>query len=266
MVRKVVGADGKTSYSGNNVTGEVSFQGVDGNALRGRPGGGFMSYGGMSKEQIDRTLNNPDGSRWSEGDNAIMAANMRDGVDKYRGTSRDARNDPMNQPMTKDQRAARVRLAETAMQDKRYGEQNAIQREQLEISRTEHVSKMAKEKQATDAINALMSAKTPDEIAAAKRNMVALGLMKETAAVRQMVVPGGQGFDANGTPYTIASSVYDPDTKQFIKQDQGQGGKPAQAAPDFATYKAHVLAKNAGMKLTDEQLQAQYNKQFNGAK
>lgn len=46
---------------------------------------------GMSKEAIDRTLNNPDGSRWSAGDNATLAANLRDGIDPYRGTSREAK-------------------------------------------------------------------------------------------------------------------------------------------------------------------------------
>ena len=34
------------------------------------------------------TLRNPDGSTWSARDNAVMAANLRDGVDPYRGTSR----------------------------------------------------------------------------------------------------------------------------------------------------------------------------------
>lgn len=44
----------------------------------------------MSKEQIDQELTNPDGSRWNATDNARMAANLRDGVDQYRGTSRGA--------------------------------------------------------------------------------------------------------------------------------------------------------------------------------
>ena len=34
------------------------------------------------------SLRNPDGSTWSADDNAVMAANLRDGVDPYRGTSR----------------------------------------------------------------------------------------------------------------------------------------------------------------------------------
>jgi len=90
-VTKVVGPDGRVSYSGSNVSGEVSFQGANGNALRGRPGGGYVSTpydGGASLAAARATLRNPDGSSWSAQDNAIMAANLRDGVDKYRGTSR----------------------------------------------------------------------------------------------------------------------------------------------------------------------------------
>jgi hypothetical protein len=43
---------------------------------------------GMPQAQIDRALTNPDGSRWGANDNAVMAANLRDGIDPYRGTSR----------------------------------------------------------------------------------------------------------------------------------------------------------------------------------
>lgn len=45
---------------------------------------------GMSQAVIDQALTNPDGSRWSAQDNAVMAANLRDGLDPYRGTSRQA--------------------------------------------------------------------------------------------------------------------------------------------------------------------------------
>lgn len=50
------------SYSGGNVSGEVSFQGADGDALRGRPGGGYMvagatpSGGGSTTSQYDREV------------------------------------------------------------------------------------------------------------------------------------------------------------------------------------------------------------------
>ena len=227
MVRKVVGADGRTTYSGSNISGDVSFQGADGNALPGRPGGGSMTYGGMSQEQIKSALTNPDGSTWSAGDNAIMAANLRDGVDQYRGTSRDPRNDPMNQPMTKDQRAARVRMAEVASQDKRYAQTDAREQAQLGMSRAEHTAKMATQKQLADAqAEYLAAGDDPAKLKAAERKLMVLG-GKQQAAVRAFAVPGGQGFNADGTPYTIASSVYDPDTKQFIQQGGPKGGQAA---------------------------------------
>lgn len=226
MVRKV-----GNSYSGSNVSGDVSFQGADGNALPGRPGGGFMTYGGMSQEQIKSALTNPDGSTWSAGDNAIMAANIRDGVDKYRGTSRDPRNDPMNQPMTKDQRAARVQMAEIASRDRQNAQTGAREQEQLGMTRTEHAAKMAAQKQLADAqAEYLAAGDDPAKLKAAERKLMVLG-GKQQAAVRAFAVPGGQGFNADGTPYTIASSVYDPDTKQFIQQPQGRAAQPAQAQP-----------------------------------
>ena len=52
-------------------------------------GGGTVStVPGMSQAKIDATLTNPDGTRWTAQDQATMAANVRDGVDPYRGTSR----------------------------------------------------------------------------------------------------------------------------------------------------------------------------------
>ena len=250
MVRKVVGADGRTTYSGSNVSGDVSFQGADGNALPGRPGGGFMVAGGMSPELIKKTLTNPDGSTWSAGDNAIMAANLRDGVDQYRGTSRDPRNDPMNQPMTKEQRGMRVRMAEIASQDKRYAQAGAREQEQLGMSRAEHTAKMSTQKQLADAqAEYLAAGDDPVKLKAAERKLVTLG-GKQPAAVRQMVVPGGQGFDANGVPYTMPSSVYDPDTKQFIQQPQGQGAKPSANSTNAPTSKAEYDKLPAGAQYT----------------
>ena len=103
QVRKV-----GNSYSGANVSGNVGFVGADGNPISGRPGGGYLAGGAPAP--VIQSLANPDGSQWTSGDNAIMAANIRDGIDKYRGTSRDARNDPMNQPMTKAKRSAMVQM------------------------------------------------------------------------------------------------------------------------------------------------------------
>lgn len=68
--------NGKTLYS--NVAGE--------NSTAGKNQIGIVP--GMDPALIKQTLTNPDGSRWSATDNAIMAANLRDGIDPYTGTSR----------------------------------------------------------------------------------------------------------------------------------------------------------------------------------
>lgn len=80
-------ANGNLAFSGENISGTPNYIGPASGSLRGGANP-INVMPGMSQDVIDRTLNNPDGSRWSAEDNAIMAANIRDGVDKYRGTSR----------------------------------------------------------------------------------------------------------------------------------------------------------------------------------
>lgn len=97
------------------------------------------------------SLRNPDGTKWSENDNAVMAANMRDGVSQYAGTSRApapsqmsplrARLEAMGgQKMNKNQVAAllslrsadqqhEVSMAQTAAGIKREQMQNDTQRD-----------------------------------------------------------------------------------------------------------------------------------------
>ena len=68
------------SFSGRNISG-----------YEGKNPIGIVP--GMRQADIDQALTNPDGSRWSAADNATMAANLRDGVNVYRGTSRQAGED-----------------------------------------------------------------------------------------------------------------------------------------------------------------------------
>jgi hypothetical protein len=119
VVHKTVDAQGRVTYSGRNVgqRADGSTQMVDGTGrdlkMRGSlevaaPGSFAASADGKGyaftpvdkdpkaraaqlaagNAQIQQTLTNPDGSRWSAGDSATMAANLRDGIDPYRGTSR----------------------------------------------------------------------------------------------------------------------------------------------------------------------------------
>ena len=90
-------ANGNLSFSGKDVKGGVTYGGPAGTSLRSNPIGVAPA---MDQRTIDAALNNPNGTRWSSNDNATMAANIRDGVDPYRGTSR-AQNtgDPAMQQM-----------------------------------------------------------------------------------------------------------------------------------------------------------------------
>lgn len=100
-VTKTVDANGRTTYSGQNVSGDVSFVGRDGKPLAGAPGGtyneGFMGGGGARQQLaggIGSTagggggglpLYNVGGTGYSTRENAIMAANIRDGIDPMTG-------------------------------------------------------------------------------------------------------------------------------------------------------------------------------------
>lgn len=111
MVYKTKDAKGNVTYSGRNVSGDVSERMLNGDGtsagkMRGTlrvaagapvmgPNGSYViddqaPTGEAKQAQINATLRNPDGSTWSARDNAVMAANLRDGVDPYRGTSRAA--------------------------------------------------------------------------------------------------------------------------------------------------------------------------------
>lgn len=86
MIYKTTDENGRTVYSGTNVREGAGF--VDGRGANIGSRGAVNVVPGMSQAEIDAGLTNPDGSRWTARDNAIMAANLRDGVDPYRGTSR----------------------------------------------------------------------------------------------------------------------------------------------------------------------------------
>jgi len=115
VVHKTVDAQGRVTYSGRNVgqRADGSTQMVDGmgrdlqmkgslevaapGSFNVTPDGKGYAFTPVSSDPKERaaqleagkaSLRNPDGSRWSSQDNAIMAANLRDGVDPYRGTSR----------------------------------------------------------------------------------------------------------------------------------------------------------------------------------
>lgn len=81
--------NGTMSFSGGpNITGTPTMIGPGADSLRSA--GTVSTVPGMDPALIRQTLTNPNGSTWSPADNAIMAANLRDGVNPYQGTSRAA--------------------------------------------------------------------------------------------------------------------------------------------------------------------------------
>lgn len=223
------------SYSGANVSGNVGFVGADGNPISGRPGGGYLAGGAPAP--VIQSLANPDGSQWSAGDNAIMAANIRDGIDKYRGTSRDARNDPMNQPMTKAKRSALVQMAQVNSQDKRYADQNAIAQGQLGVSQEQ--LGLNRDKQATDTgmekirqqLWAAYTNGTPEQKAQAAEQLQMLN-GKNAQQEKFTVVPE---YDGNGT--RIGTTVLNSKGEQVNTNGQSKA-----AVPDAATARTQALA------------------------
>lgn len=121
MVYKTKDAQGRVTYSGRNVSGDVSNKMLNGDGtsagkMRGNldvvaPGSIGLTQNGFAgtpvaanpearaaqqaagQAKINASLRNPDGTNWSANDNAVMAANLRDGIDPYIGTSRQTKID-----------------------------------------------------------------------------------------------------------------------------------------------------------------------------
>ena len=85
-----------------------------------------------------------------------------------------------------------------------------------------------------NAQKAFANAKTPEERQSAMAVLSGLSGKSQQAPVRAFAVPGGQATNPDGTTYNMASAVYDPDTKQFIRQDGQQGGNQKAAPPSTA--------------------------------
>lgn len=164
VVHKTVDAQGRVTYSGRNVgqRADGSTQMVDGTgrdlAMRGSlrvsagaptfgPNGSYVTddqapTGAAKQAAITASLRNPDGSQWTAQDNATMAANLRDGVDKYRGTSRQPAQDSEERipalgefghnkavatKLARDQLKATLRSQDITSADNRYGHELTAQ-------------------------------------------------------------------------------------------------------------------------------------------
>ena len=136
-------------------------------------GGGTVStVPGMSQDKINATLANPDGSRWSAQDQAIMAANVRDGVDPYRGTSRAPKQVSIRQYIA-NQGDATARRGQDINAGAIRGQQQIAQAKLDQESKLGAVDLQTKTN-ILNAQNAFIAAKTPEEKAAAEENFRAL--------------------------------------------------------------------------------------------
>lgn len=86
-------ANGQLRLSNSTGPEKLRYVGADGVPTNQYERTDQYAQGMQQLEAARATLRNPDGSTWSARDNAIMAANLRDGVDPYRGTSRAPKND-----------------------------------------------------------------------------------------------------------------------------------------------------------------------------
>ena len=196
-------------------------------------GGGTVStVPGMSQDKINATLTNPDGSRWTAQDNAIMQANIRDGVDPYSGTSRAKKQITMHEYLA-NQGEATVRRgqdinAAASGAVRKLAESKFNQESQL------HNVDLQTKTNILNAQNAFIAAKTPEEKAAAEETFRALQGRYEKAAPEL--------FDRIQTGVDPATGA--PIFSVFNKRT-GEVGAQATAKPvqNFETGKVYTDAK-----------------------
>ncbi len=109
--------------------------------------------------------------------------------------------------------------------------QNDVSLAELGVKRAESSLKNRASERLMQAQDAYASAQTPEERNAALQQLRAMGAStgEMTARERYFPVPGGQALTETGTPYSLASRVFDAQTGQFV--GGGQAGGASMAAP-----------------------------------
>lgn len=131
--------------------------------------------------------------------------------------------------------AAKGQAAQTASQDKRYADANAIAQSQLGMTRAESQMKLDQAKQLQAAQAEYLGAKTPEERQAAERKLLVLG-GKQQSPDEYAYAPGGQQV-IDGQTVTQPGVIFNKRTGQ---QAGGAQQKPAQT---FETNKVYTDAK-----------------------
>lgn len=268
VIHKTVGADGRVTYSGRNVApgADGKTQMVDGlgktleskgqvltsgSAPVAGPNGGFaIDNNGPSAAQrmaqTSSTLTNPDGSRWSEGDNAIMAANIRDGVDPTRGTQRGMAAEKMAvlqglalSPNGTPGKSNAVKILAMQSDERRTAATQQTERDKLALTAKGAELDNTGKQQTLDAQRALTEAKTPAERRSAMEVLAGLqGRMAQAPQDEYAYAPGGQEVVANQL-VTRPGVIFNKRTGAVSAPQ----GKAEASADDFVSGKVYVDGK-----------------------
>ena len=227
-------ANGVLEFSGKDIAGDVNYTGSAASRMAGK-GGNVSVVPGMSQALIDKTLTNPDGSRWSAQDNAIMAANIRDGVDPMRGTQRGIAQDEASRlqnlalsPNGTPGKANAMKIM--AMRDtaKTQTAQQQIERDKLNQTAEGTTLDNTSKRQMLDAQRAVTAAKTPEERKSAVERLA--GLQGRTLEAKDQFdyAPGGQEIDPETRQLmTRPGVIFNKATGQVVTP----GAKPAALPP-----------------------------------
>jgi len=274
--------NGVTSFSGApNIGMNGGANTYVGDAAK-RMGGGFgvNTVQGMSRQEIDQTLGGLSASQVSS-DNAIRAANLRDGIDVNWGTAAGQATEAARQqqllassPLGTPGRAFAQKqlLANASDATTRRGQDmtNASAQARLGMEKTSFdragkgidLDNQAKA-QIQTAQTAFANAKTPAEKVAAEETLRALqGRYEKEQPNRFTPVAGGQEIDsASGFLVTRPERVFNNQTGQFVEQGQSKPALPPNAgaiamlksnpkmAADFdAKYGQGAAARSLGQK------------------
>lgn len=220
-------ANGVMSFSGKNISGQPQYTGSAANTMQG---GAMNTMQAMPQAEINRALTNPDGSRWSANDNAIMAANIRDGVNPYRGTSRGiaeaAQNDLQNLALSPNGTPGKgnaMKLLAMQADDKRSAAQQQIEKDRnAQTAQGQELDNKSKQ-QVLDAQQEYLNAgDDPVKQKAAERKLMTLGNKQGKAPTFH---PGSRIKNVDGSETVTPAYVFDPSTMEA--REVGQSGQAA---------------------------------------
>lgn len=254
-------ANGNMSFSGEDISGTPQYTG--GAAARmANTKGNLSVMPAMSQEVINRTLTNPDGSRWSDGDNAVMAANIRDGVDPMRGTQRGMAEEKMARlqslalsPNGTPGKTNAMKILAMQSDERRTGAAQQTEREKLALTAKGTELDNAVKQQTLDAQRALTEAKTPADKRGALEVLAGMqGRMSTPPQDEYAYAPGGQEVDpATGQLVTRPGVIFNKRTGATGAPQQGAQGGSINTDP-------RAIAIRDNKQLTREQKLAELKK------